>query len=93
MATANSLPQKKSAGDPEPGGFIRKLSLELAVGDIRLPSFPDIAVRVQQVLEDTRAPRTQVAQVIGADAALAARILRLANSAFFSPACHFRCSK
>lgn len=88
MATANSLPQKARAGDPDPGGFIRKLSLELAVGDIRLPSFPDIAVRVQKVLEDTRAPRTQVAQVIGADAALAARILRLANSAFFSAPTH-----
>jgi HD-like signal output (HDOD) protein len=88
MATANSLPQRTTAAEPDPSGFIRKLSLELAVGDIRLPSFPDIAVRVQEVLEDTRAPRTQVAQVIRADAALAARILRLANSAFFSPSTH-----
>jgi HD-like signal output (HDOD) protein len=88
MATANSLPQRTTAAEPDPSGFIRKLSLELAVGDIRLPSFPDIAVRVQEVLEDTRAPRTQVAQVIRADAALAARILRLANSAFFSPTTH-----
>jgi HD-like signal output (HDOD) protein len=88
MSIARSLPQKAAVAEPDPGGFIRKLSLELAVGDIRLPSFPDIAVRVQRVLEDTRAPRTQVAQVIGADAALAARILRLANSAFFSPSTH-----
>jgi HD-like signal output (HDOD) protein len=88
MSIARSLPQKATAAEPDPGGFIRKLSLELAVGDIRLPSFPDIAIRVQRVLEDTRAPRTQVAQVIGADAALAARILRLANSAFFSPPTH-----
>jgi HD-like signal output (HDOD) protein len=88
MSIARSLPQKAAAAEADPSGFIRKLSLELAVGDIRLPSFPDIAVRVQRVLEDTRAPRTQVAQVIGADAALAARILRLANSAFFSPSTH-----
>ncbi len=80
--------QTASGADADPSSFIRKLSLELAVGDIRLPTFPDIAVRVQRVLEDTRAPRTQVAQVIGADAALAARILRLANSAFFSPSTH-----
>jgi HD-like signal output (HDOD) protein len=50
-----------------------------------LPSLPDIAIRVQKVLEDPRTARTQVAQVIGADAALAARILRLANSAFLNP--------
>jgi HD-like signal output (HDOD) protein len=88
MATSTSSPQHKGAGGPDPKDFIRQLSLELAAGDIRLPSFPDIALRVQQVLEDTRAPRTQVARVIGADAALAARILRLANSAFFRPSTH-----
>ena len=65
--------------------MIRKLSLEVAVGDVRLPSLPDIAIRVQKVLEDPRAPRTRVTQVIGADAALAARIIRLANSAFLNP--------
>jgi HD-like signal output (HDOD) protein len=57
----------------------------VATGDVRLPSLPGIAIRVQQVLEDPRAPRTRIAQVIGADAALAARILRLANSAFLNP--------
>jgi HD-like signal output (HDOD) protein len=76
--------------EPRPGesdrdAVIRKLSLEVAVGEVRLPSLPDIAVRVQQVLEDPKAARTRVAQVIGADAALAARILRLANSAFLNP--------
>jgi len=73
------------AGDLDPGGFVRKLTLELALGDVRLPSFPDIAARVQHVLEDTRAAPAQVAQVVGSDAALAARVLRLANSAFLNP--------
>jgi HD-like signal output (HDOD) protein len=73
------------AGESDREAVIRKLSLEVAVGDVRLPSLPDIAARVQQVLEDPKAARTRVAQVIGADAALAARILRLANSAFFNP--------
>ena len=57
----------------------------MANGDVRLPSLPGVAVRVQQVLEDPRAPRTRVAQVIGADAALAARFLRVSNSAFLNP--------
>jgi HD-like signal output (HDOD) protein len=84
MPIAKPLTRDLSANEPDSGGILRKLSFEVAAGDVRLPSLPDIAVRVQKVLEDSRAARTQVAQVIGADAALAARILRLANSAFFN---------
>jgi HD-like signal output (HDOD) protein len=73
------------AGESDRDAVIRKLSLEVAAGDVHLPSLPDIAARVQKVLEDPRAPRTRVTQVIGADAALAARIIRLANSAFLNP--------
>jgi HD-like signal output (HDOD) protein len=79
------LKQDVLAGETDPGGVIRRLSAEVAAGDVRLPSLPGIAVRVQEVLEDSRAPRTRIAQVIGADAALAARILRLANSSFLNP--------
>jgi len=65
--------------------LVRKLVAEIAAGEVRLPSFPDFATRVQKVLEDSRAAPAQIAQVIAADAALAARILRLANSAFMNP--------
>jgi HD-like signal output (HDOD) protein len=85
VTIGNSAIRDPRAGESDRDAVIRKLSLEVAVGDVRLPSLPDIAVRVQQVLEDPKAARTRVAQVISADAALAARILRLANSAFFNP--------
>jgi HD-like signal output (HDOD) protein len=85
VATIKSPTRELRAGESDRDAVIRKLSLEVAAGDVRLPSLPDIAVRVQQVLEDPRAARTRVAQVIGADAALAARIVRLANSAFLNP--------
>jgi len=68
-----------------PSKFLKELSAELARGDLHLPSFPDIAQRVQRALEDPRATPDQVARVIGSDAALAVRILRLANSAFLNP--------
>lgn len=68
-----------------PFDVTRKLQAELAAGDVRLPSFPDIAARVQQVLEDPRATPVQIAKVLGADAALAARVLRIANSSVFNP--------
>jgi len=84
VATTQSLIRGSLAGE-DLVSVIRKLSIEVAAGDVHLPSLPDIAVRVQKVLEDPRAARSRVAQVIGADAALAARILRLANSAFLNP--------
>jgi HD-like signal output (HDOD) protein len=68
-----------------PDAVVLKLSRELAAGDVRLPSLPDIALRVQKVLDDPRASRAQIAKVIGVDAALAARIMKLANSAFLNP--------
>jgi HD-like signal output (HDOD) protein len=80
---ASQKPHKSSALTPSE--FLKELSAELASGDLRLPSFPDVAQRVQRALEDSRATPDQVARVIGIDAALAARILRLANSAFLNP--------
>lgn len=74
-----------AAGDTDPGLFLRKLTMEIAVGDIRLPSFPDIAARVQKVLEDPKSAPAKVAVVVSSEAALAARILRLSNSAFLNP--------
>jgi HD-like signal output (HDOD) protein len=85
VAIAKSRTRELPAAECDRDAVIRKLSLDVAAGDVRLPSLPDIAIRVQQVLEDPRAARSRVAQVIGADAALAARILRLANSAFLNP--------
>jgi HD-like signal output (HDOD) protein len=65
--------------------FVRDLASELSRGEMRLPSIPDLAARVQCVLDDEHATPAQVAQTIGTDAALAARVLRLANSATFNP--------
>ena len=85
MAIPVSRRQHEPARALAPSEFLKELSAELASGDLRLPSFPDIAQRVQQAVEDPRATPAQVARVIGSDAALAVRILRLANSAFLNP--------
>src|SRR5712675_79377 len=85
MAIPVSRRQHEPARALAPSEFLKELSAELASGDLRLPSFPDVAQRVQRALEDPRATPAQVAQVIGIDAAFAARILRLSNSAFLNP--------
>jgi HD-like signal output (HDOD) protein len=73
-----------SAVDPIP--VLEQLAAQITSGEVNLPSFPDVAARVQRVLEDARSGPAQVAKVISADAAFAARILRLSNSAFLNPA-------
>jgi HD-like signal output (HDOD) protein len=85
MAIPASPTQKEPIRALVPAEFLKELSLELASGDIRLPSFPSVAERVQRALEDPRATPAKVARVIGIDAALAVRILQLANSAFLNP--------
>jgi HD-like signal output (HDOD) protein len=62
-------------------GFIRTLASELSGGKVDLPSFPEIAVRVRRVLADPHSSVEQVVRVVGSEPALAARLLRIANSA------------
>jgi len=61
--------------------FVSDLAKELSSGRVELPSFPDAAARVQQVLSDPAVSSERIARVIGADAGLAARVLTMSNSA------------
>src|SRR5271154_3867935 len=61
--------------------FIRTLAGELSGGKVDLPSFPEIAVRVRRILSDPNSSVAQVVRVVGSEPALAARLLRIANSA------------
>jgi HD-like signal output (HDOD) protein len=88
MTSANPLTENHAQAqpaEPTPSDFMRNLEAELAAGEVRLPSIPEVAERVQRALDDERATPTIVAQVVATDAALAARVLRLANSAAFNP--------
>jgi HD-like signal output (HDOD) protein len=61
--------------------FIRTLAGELSGGKVDLPSFPEIAVRVRRILSDPNSSVAQVVRVVGSEPALAARLMRIANSA------------
>jgi len=61
--------------------FVRTLAAELSGGNVDLPSFPEIAVRVRRVLSDPKSSVQQVVRVVGSEPALAARLLRISNSA------------
>jgi HD-like signal output (HDOD) protein len=67
--------------DAEAFAFVQALAAELSKGKVDLPSFPDIALRVRQVLADEQVSQEQVVRVVGSEPALAARLLQIANSA------------
>jgi HD-like signal output (HDOD) protein len=64
--------------------FVQDLAAELSHGKVDLPSFPDIAMRVRQVLADPEVSARQVERVISSEPALAAQLLQMANSAAFN---------
>ena len=64
--------------------FLQFLGRELSTGTLDLPSFPDIAIRVRQVLADEDVTPEKVVRVVSAEPALAARLLHIANSAAIS---------
>lgn len=48
-----------------------------------LPTMPELALKVREVAEDPEAGVQELSKVIGADAALTARVIKVANSALY----------
>jgi HD-like signal output (HDOD) protein len=65
--------------------FVQELALESSAGKIEIPSFPEVAVRIRKVLADDNCDAAQVAKVVSAEAAMAAKLLQMANSAALNP--------
>lgn len=66
--------------------FVQDLALESSRGKIEIPSFPEVAVRIRKVLSDDNCDTAQVAKVVSAEPAMAAKLLQMANSAALNPA-------
>jgi HD-like signal output (HDOD) protein len=56
---------------------------DLVKGSLRLVSLPEIVIKVSRMVDDPRCSGAAIAQAIGTDPALAARLLRIANSPFY----------
>jgi len=63
--------------------FMLQLMEDLVNNQVMLPTLPEVALRVKKVVEDERSTPVQIARMIGSDAALCTRLLRVANSAFY----------
>jgi HD-like signal output (HDOD) protein len=83
-----SAQQKGNIAGPsnkEAFAFVQQLALEMSAGKIEIPSFPDVAVRIRKVLADDNCDTGQIARVVSAEPAMAARLLQMANSAALNP--------
>lgn len=78
---AKEIPVAAPAANADVFAFVQALAAELSNGKVELPSFPDIALHVRQVLADEEVSQEKVMRVVGSEPMLAARLLQIANSA------------
>jgi HD-like signal output (HDOD) protein len=64
--------------------FLQRLAAEISRGEVDLPCFPNVVVRISEALMDPDTTAEQVVTVVGAEPRLAARITQTANSAAFN---------
>jgi len=58
--------------------------LESIMDEVKLPTLPDIVMKIQQVIKDPNSSAYDMAEVISMDAGLSSTILKIANSAFYN---------
>jgi HD-like signal output (HDOD) protein len=60
--------------------ILNELLTELERNQLVLPSLPEVALRVREVIDDEQANSSQIAKEISSDAGLSARLIQVANS-------------
>ncbi len=65
--------------------LVQSLARDLNKDDLKLPSFPDVVIRVRTALDDSDTTSTHLADILSVDAVLASRMLILANSTYHNP--------
>ena len=63
--------------------FVNELIQDLESGQLQLPTLPEVALRVRDVVDDENANANQIADIIAQDAALSARLIQVANSPLY----------
>jgi putative nucleotidyltransferase with HDIG domain len=63
--------------------FVNELIEDLESGQLQLPTLPEVALRVRDVVDDEDANASQIADIIAQDAALSARLIQVANSPLY----------
>jgi HD-like signal output (HDOD) protein len=61
--------------------FVQKLAQELSGGQVQLPSYPEVAMRVQRALANENSSLNTVVRAVVVEPALSMQVMRMANSA------------
>lgn len=84
------MPPENTAPDRDGGEstaleqeLLGRLETEIASNRLVLPTLPEIALRVRELMAQPDCSATQLARLISTDAALAARLLKVANSSSY----------
>lgn len=65
--------------------FYQQLQKAVETDQLKLPSLPEVAINVRNAIEKETSSAEQIANILGQDPALAARLLQLANSPLYRP--------
>ncbi len=68
--------------------FQEKLQAAIHDNTITLPTLPEVALRAREVMEKENSTANEVAEIVATDAALAARLLQVANSVLYRGVVH-----
>ncbi|MFW2374018.1 MAG: HDOD domain-containing protein [Gammaproteobacteria bacterium] len=63
--------------------FYQKLCKAVQTDQLKLPSLPEVALKIRQAVESEEKSAQQIAEILTQDAALAVRLLQLANSPLY----------
>ena len=65
--------------------FLARLAADLSRGQVELPCFPNIVVKIRDALLNPRTTTEQTVKLVGSEPRLAARLIQTANSAALNP--------
>lgn len=74
-----------TAQDSKTISLVHELAKDLSQGQLPLPSFPDVVVKIRKTISDENCNADKIVQVLGAEPVLAARIINISNSAAMRP--------
>ena len=70
----------------EEATLVQELESDLSKGELVLPSFPDIVLKIRTAISDDSCTADKIVLLLGAEPALAARIITISNSAALASA-------
>jgi len=68
------------ATEADTENFLQQLLSDIENNRLNLPTLPEVAIKVREVVEDPEVSATAVSKIISTDTALTARLLQVANS-------------